>query len=90
MTRRGGDFIKAKIWKNKLAGTQEEEAVFALSFGGGIDNDWNIVENSIKAGIIRKEGNTYWFGGEKLCVGLPKLRELFKDLEFTTKIKELI
>lgn len=87
---KGGDFIKAKIWKNKLAGTQDGEAVFALTFGQGIDRNWNMCSNALKAGIIRKEGNTYYFGDEKLCVGLPKLTELFKSEEFSNKIKELL
>lgn len=87
---KGGDFIKAKIYKNKMAGTKEMTAVFPLTFGQGIMRDWNITERALKNGVIRKEGNTYWLGKEKLCVGLPKLKEKFKEPSFVERIKELI
>lgn len=72
---KGGRFIKARIWKDKLFGTQWEEVVFALTVGQGVKDDWNMVQKCLDAEVITKEGNTYFFLGEKVCVGRPKLNE---------------
>ena len=84
---KGGRFIKAQIWKNKLAATQAREATFALTFGAGINTDWKIVANALQAEIIRKEGNTYYYGKEKVAVGRPKLNEWAKIPENREKLK---
>lgn len=76
---KGGRFIKAQIYKNKLAPTQALEAVFALTFGAGINTDWRLVKSVLDAGIITKEGNRYFYKGEQICVGRPKLNAFCKD-----------
>lgn len=84
-----GDVIEAEIRKNKLAGTLKQSAEMTMIYGEGFAKGANLMQEALDKGIITKIGNSYFMNGEKLCTGLPKLRELFKDEVFTNKIKKL-
>lgn len=83
---KGGRFVKAQIYKNKLAPTQALEAVFALTYGSGINSDWKFVSNVLNAGLVVKEGNTYSYKGDKIAVGRPKAVAWIKENEEMLKI----
>lgn len=85
---KGGEYIKAQIWKNKLAATQSREAVFALTFGTGIKKDWRVLSDALNANIITREGNSYFFEGERIAVGRPRLNLWAKEEENLEKLKE--
>lgn len=76
---KGGRFVKAQIWKNKLAATQSLEAIFALTYGSGINSDWKLVSNLLNAGVISQEKTSYYYQGEKIAVGKPKLNAWVKE-----------
>lgn len=75
----GGKFVRAQIYKNKLAPTQMMEATFALTYGSGINSDWKFISTVFDAGLVTKEGNTYFYKGEKIAVGRPKANAWIKD-----------
>lgn len=87
---KGGRYIKAQIWKNKLAATQGREGVFALTFGQGVRKDWRILNDALNANIITKEGIKYFFGGEQIAVGRPKLNLWAKEEENVARLKEAL
>lgn len=68
----GGKFVRAQIYKNKLAATQMMEATFAMTYGSGINSDWKFISNLLNSGIISQEKTTYFYKGEKVAVGRPK------------------
>lgn len=85
-----GDVIEVEIRKNKLASTLKQSTELTLIYGEGFAKGADLMQEALDKGVIEKRGNTFFLGEEKLVTGLPKLRELFKDEEFTNKIKELV
>lgn len=65
--------IKGKITKNKMAAPYEEFETNLL-FDTGFNASADLVDTAMKAGVLTKEGNTIFFGKEKLGVGAPKVR----------------
>lgn len=55
---------------------------------GGFNMEFVLIDNAIAKGIITKEGNTYSMNGEKLCIGLGKLKQMFEDPAFVLQVKE--
>ncbi len=84
----GGKFVRAQIYKNKLAATQALECKFALTYGSGINSDWKLVSNVLNAGIISQEKTSYYYKGEKIAVGKPKLNAWVK--EHADELKETL
>lgn len=85
-----GDIIEVEVRKNKLAGTLKQTTELTLIYGEGFMKGADLMQEALDKGIIEKKGNSYFFQSEKLCTGLPKLRELFKDEMFNRKIHDLI
>jgi recombination protein RecA len=85
--RQIGDIIEVEIRKNKLASTLHQKCELELFYGQGFSKQADLLQEALDKGIITKQGNSYFFASEKLCTGLPKLRELFKDESFADKIK---
>lgn len=81
-----GDVIEAEIRKNKVAATMKQSTELTMIYGEGFAKGADLMQEALDAGIIEKKGNSYFFEGEKLCTGIPKLRDLFKDEEFRMRI----
>lgn len=81
-----GDIIEAEVRKNKLAATLKQSCEMEMYYGQGFSKQADLMQEALDKLIIEKKGNSYYFSGEKLCTGMPKLRELFKDETFISKI----
>jgi recombination protein RecA len=82
-----GNRVRAKVVKNKVA-PPFKFTEFDLMFNEGISYEGDLINTGMKYGVVKKNGNTYSFGGEKLGVGMEasknKLKEekkLLKDIE---------
>ena len=73
-----GNNVKAKIVKNKVA-IPFKVAEFSLVFGEGIDFELDVLNTAIEEEVVRKDGNTYLFGEERLGVGLGNSRKTLKE-----------
>lgn len=90
-----GKRIKAKIWrKNQVAPTEGHETILEVFNGRGFSAVSDIVQDALDKGIITKQGNTFYFGEQKIAVGAGKTREEIENNEvlleeISVKIKEL-
>lgn len=86
--RKVGKVVVGEVKKNKLAATEGLELDGQLIFGVGFSASADVLNDAIDKGIITKKGNTFYFGEEKLGIGLNKVRALLQeDEELLTRIK---
>lgn len=85
-----GEVIQAEIRKNKLAPTMKQSVELQLIYGEGFNRQADLLEDALTKGVIRKEGQSYFIGEEKICRGLPALREWFKNEENEKKTYALL
>lgn len=86
-----GKKVQVEVKKNKHAGTEgtlyQAQFFFGIGFSAGAD----VVNDAIEKGILTKEGNSYYFDGEKLGVGINATRKKVEDdPELQEKIKALL
>lgn len=84
-----GNKVKFKIKKNKFA-KPFVEAETTLIYGEGFSTEQDVSITALEKGIIVKEGNTYFFNGQKVAIGKAKLREAFEDEDFTQMVKDAL
>lgn len=75
-----GKVVMAQVKKNKLAPTEGMEVESQILFGEGFSASADLLDEAITFGVIRKEGNTYFFSQEKLGT-IGKAREWIKTNE---------
>lgn len=86
-----GKVIIGEVKKNALAPTEGKTEEAQLLFGKGFSAEAKLLEEGIERGIIKKEGNTYTFAGEKLGVGLGKARiAIEQNEELAQKLKDAL
>lgn len=85
-----GHVLTATMVKNKV-GYPWRQASFELYFGTGIDLAGDALDYGEKIGVIKKEGNSYLFGSEKLGVGRDKAKTFLKndDKVFNKLVSEI-
>ena len=89
--RKVGKVVVGEVRKNKLAATEGLELDGQLIFGTGFSAAADILNIAIDKGVVTKKGVTYYFGKEKLAVGLGKTRTLLEENEeLAEKIKALL
>jgi hypothetical protein len=74
-------YIEASISKGK---NYHQKTMLLQKSTGGFDLEAYLLEEAIYDGIIKKEGNSYYFGEEKIAIGLAKARD------WATENKELL
>lgn len=85
-----GNRLIIEATKNKV-GMPSKKAEIDLYFGKGIDIEADILDVATNKGIIKKSGNTYLFGGEKLGTSRAEARNFLEaNKEACGKIKELL
>ena len=82
-----GNRVKAKVVKNKVA-PPFRETEFDILYDQGISRVADVIKTAEQVGIIKKEGNTYKWGEEKLGVGLDQARNWFNNNP--NKLEEII
>lgn len=83
-----GKVVVGEVKKNKLAGTEGLELEGQLIFGSGFSASADLLGNAIDKGVIVKKGNTYFFGSEKLGIGLNRVRKMLEeDAVLSEKLK---
>ncbi len=85
-----GGRIRVKVVKNKVA-PPFKQTEFDLMYNEGISREGEIIALGEKMGIIKKTGNSYGFGEEKLGRGYDATRQFLKENEkIANKILEEI
>lgn len=89
--RRVGKMIVGEVRKNKVGDTEGLEIDAQLIFGNGFSVAADLLADAIEKGIISKKGNTYWFGTEKLGIGLSRVRKMMEDdAVLSEKVKQAL
>lgn len=87
--RKIGKVVIGEVRKNKLAATEGMELDGQLIFGTGFSASADLLNDAIEKEVITKRGNTYFFGSERLGVGLAKVRKMLEDdAVLSEKIKQ--
>ena len=79
-----GSRVRAKIVKNKVA-APFKTVEFDIYYGEGISKFSDFLNAGIKQDLIKKIGNTYTFGEEKLGVGIEAAKNFLKENPETVK-----
>lgn len=77
--RKVGKVVIGEVRKNKLAATEGLELDGTLVFGNGFSVGADVMNDALDKNIITKKGNTYYFGSEKLGIGLSRVRKMIDD-----------
>jgi len=89
--RKVGKVVVGEVKKNKLAATEGLELDGQLIFGVGFSASADVLNDAIDKKVITKKGNTFFFGDEKLGIGLNKVRTLLQENEtLLERIKQAI
>ena len=73
-----GNRVKVKIVKNKVA-PPFKTAEFDIMYNEGISISGDALDMGVKFDVIKKSGNSYTYGDEKLGVGREKVRAYLKE-----------
>lgn len=75
--------------KNKMVGNVGTKVEARYINNEGFSKSADLLQDAIDKGIFEKQGNTFFFAGEKLGM-VSKVRELMKDENFAEKIKQAL
>lgn len=84
-----GKVIIAEVKKDKVSGNEGVESEGQFLFHLGFNKQADLLNDAIRKGIFRKEGNTFYYQENKLGT-ISKLREWIKDPENEALIKEAL
>ena len=85
-----GNQTKVKVTKNKLA-SPFKSATFNIMYGTGTDAESDLIAFGIEKEVLKKEGNTIFFGDLKLGGSLNAVKKFLEEnVEIFEKIKEAI
>ena len=73
-----GNRVKAKVVKNKVA-PPFKTTEFDIMYNEGISRAGDLLDTGVKYDIIKKTGNSYSFGENKLGVGREKAKSFLKE-----------
>jgi recombination protein RecA len=81
-----GNRVKVKVVKNKVA-PPFKTAEFDIMYNEGISLAGDLLDTGVKYGVVKKSGNSYSYGEEKLGVGREKAKASLKENE---KLKQTL
>ncbi|MFA6100330.1 MAG: recombinase RecA [Patescibacteria group bacterium] len=85
-----GNRVKAKIVKNKMA-APFRNCEFDIMYNEGISIAGDLIDLGVEWGVIKKSGNSYAFGDEKLGVGRETAKQTLRSRpDLMAKIREQI
>lgn len=84
-----GKVIILKVLKNHVGATEGKEMEVHLIHGEGFSVQANLLQKALDCGTITKQGNSHFFGEEKLGT-ISKVREWLASEENLTKLKEAL
>jgi recombination protein RecA len=85
-----GNRVKAKIVKNKVA-APFQVCEFDIMYNEGISVSGDVIDTGIAYGVIKKSGNSYSFGEEKLGVGRETAKTYLREnKKLLTDIKKQV
>ena len=85
-----GSRVRAKIVKNKVA-APFKTAEFDIYWNEGISRNADIINTGLKYEVVKKSGNTMYFGDVKLGAGLDTARALLgEDKKLANDIRKAI
>lgn len=73
-----GNRVKVKVVKNKVS-APFRATEFDIMYNEGISKAGDMIDTGVEWGIIKKSGNTYLFGEEKLGVGRENAKNFLKQ-----------
>jgi recombination protein RecA len=86
----GYNTMQFKFIKNKSAPPMKESKI-KIIWGKGFDLDGEAIEIAIQEGIIKREGNSYFYGEEKIAKSKDTLTEFISNNpEFVLEIREKV
>lgn len=85
-----GNRVKVKIVKNKVA-APFRACEFDIMYNEGISVAGDLLDMGTEYGVIKKSGNSYTFGNEKLGVGRESAKKTIKDdKKMMTEIRKAV
>lgn len=85
-----GNRVKVKIVKNKVA-APFRTTEFDIMYNEGISVSGDLLDTGVEYGVIKKAGNSYTYGEEKLGVGRENAKATLKEHpEFMKQIRERV
>ncbi len=73
-----GNRVKAKVVKNKVS-APFRATEFDIMYNEGISKAGDMIDTGVEWGVIKKSGNTYSFGEEKLGVGRENAKNYLRQ-----------
>ena len=73
-----GNRVKVKVVKNKVA-PPFQTAEFDIMYNEGISRSGDLLDTGVKFEVIKKSGNSYTYGEEKLGTGREKAKAYLKE-----------
>jgi len=73
-----GNRVKVKVVKNKVA-PPFQTAEFDIMYNEGISRSGDLLDTGVKLEVVKKSGNSYTFGEEKLGTGREKAKAYLKE-----------
>lgn len=73
-----GNRVKVKVVKNKVA-PPFQTAEFDIMYNEGISRSGDLLDTGVKLEVVKKSGNSYAFGEEKLGTGREKAKAYLKE-----------
>lgn len=77
--RKVGEVVVGEVKKNKLAGNKGLLIESQLLFGTGFSAAADLFGDALEKAVITKKGNTYYFHGEKLGIGMGQARKKIEE-----------
>lgn len=74
-----GNRVKVKVVKNKVAPPFRNTEFDIIYDEGGISATGDLLDTGVALGVVKKSGNSYSFGEEKLGMGRERAKELLKE-----------